>query len=600
LKIIKLYFFAYFFITLFYAQAQPLGQKRYIDSLLQLADNKLVNDTLRIAYYNHGAKYYLNINPSFGLQIINKSVSLSTKLGDKAGLARAYDLNGSYFDNLGDYNKALELKFKALKLAENTDNPVLLANIYNNIGVIFFRQKNYLQSVKFYREAYNVAKKHKLIDYEPNFALNIGEVYLKDNKLDSAKFYEERALEISRAFNQKDNMAYCYGILGLIDLKKNNLKSSKTNLETAISLFEQLNDGFALAEYYYHMAEYYYTAKSYDQALNFVDKSIQKGEEIHALEWMKESYYLKSQINRDLKNYEKSLDFRIKANEIAELINNENAQKRFLQLNALYEFEKKQEEIKKLLKEKKDKELELDHQKNINIIYLIVVILIIVFIFIGLYFVHKLRQVNRKLKEERELSDKLLLNILPEKVAKEIKQRGKYYPQYYDNVSIMFADFVSFTSKASLTPDIEIVNQLDNFFNKFDEICEKYGLEKIKTIGDCYMSVCGLPDENPNHALQTVKAAKEMMEYASSKNWALRIGIHSGPVVAGVIGKHKFAYDIWGNAVNIAARIERASEENRINLSESTFNLIKHEFDCELRGLINTKNIGMIEMYYLK
>lgn len=221
----------------------------------------------------------------------------------------------------------------------------------------------------------------------------------------------------------------------------------------------------------------------------------------------------------------------------------------------------------------------------------------------------KLEKQSRQIKEERERSEELLLNILPAPIAKQLKDNGKVPAQRYNDVTVLFTDFVDFTKISErLTPE-QLVAEIDNCFKAFDFIISQYNIEKIKTIGDAYMCVSGLTERRtiPN---EIVKAALEMQEFlAETKEvkrqqglpyFEARIGLHTGPVVAGVVGINKFAYDIWGDTVNIAARMESACEAGQVNISDATFNQVRYSFDCQYRGKIQAKNKGMIDMYYVK
>lgn len=209
--------------------------------------------------------------------------------------------------------------------------------------------------------------------------------------------------------------------------------------------------------------------------------------------------------------------------------------------------------------------------------------------------------------EEKKKSDQLLLNILPEEVARELKEKGHTTAHQYDSVSVMFTDFVNFTVAGSHMESQALVEELHNCFKAFDEIMGKHGIEKIKTIGDAYLAVCGLPVPDPQHALKIVTAAKEIIAYMSDrraqlgdKTFEIRIGIHSGEVVAGIVGVKKFAYDIWGDTVNTAARMEQNSEAGKINISQTTYELVKDSYACTYRGEIEAKNKGMLRMYFVE
>ncbi len=213
------------------------------------------------------------------------------------------------------------------------------------------------------------------------------------------------------------------------------------------------------------------------------------------------------------------------------------------------------------------------------------------------------------LETEMVKADKLLLNILPEEIASELKKFGKSYARKYDQVSVLFTDIAGFTSIAeTMTPD-ELVAQLDDSFRGFDRIIKKYEIEKIKTIGDSYMCVCGLPTSVEHQAQVLTNAALDMQEFMSGFNTAkriqnlpefkIRMGIHTGPVVAGVVGLTKFAYDIWGDTVNLASQLEQKSEPGKVNISGATYDLVKDDFECTHRGKLPAKNKGEIDMYFV-
>jgi len=217
---------------------------------------------------------------------------------------------------------------------------------------------------------------------------------------------------------------------------------------------------------------------------------------------------------------------------------------------------------------------------------------------------------NKIIREEQQRSDNLLLNILPALVADELKKLGRTNARYFEDVCVLFADFVGFSKIAEkLTPQ-QLVTELDTCFQAFDQIMAKYSLEKIKTIGDAYMVAGGLADGDGNKLRDMIEAARDMQMWLHEWNierdkkglprFDARIGIHRGPVVAGVVGSKKFAFDIWGDTVNIAARIEQASEGGKINISGEVYNIIKGDFPCHYRGKIAAKNKGEIDMYFVE
>ncbi|MCD1117846.1 adenylate/guanylate cyclase domain-containing protein [Chryseobacterium turcicum] len=210
-----------------------------------------------------------------------------------------------------------------------------------------------------------------------------------------------------------------------------------------------------------------------------------------------------------------------------------------------------------------------------------------------------------ELQKEKQKTENLLLNILPHEVAEELKENGSSEAKYYDEVSVLFTDFVNFTQSSEKMGAEKMLVELNECFTAFDMIMEKHGLEKIKTIGDAYLAVCGLPIKNENHAYQTTLVALDIIEFIEERKKTnpdvldIRIGINSGSLIAGIVGVKKFAYDIWGDTVNTAARMEQNSEKGKINISESTYQLIKEKINCEYRGKIHTKGKGDMDMYFV-
>lgn len=213
---------------------------------------------------------------------------------------------------------------------------------------------------------------------------------------------------------------------------------------------------------------------------------------------------------------------------------------------------------------------------------------------------------EESLKAEQKKSDDLLYNILPVNVVKDLKETGKTVPKRHNNVTILFTDFEGFTGLVASIPAITLVNELNDIFGQFDEIVERVGVQKIETIGDAYVAACGLKEEINEHAINCIKAAQQMLLYLEERNkkheikWKMRVGIHSGPIVAGVVGKKKFSYDLFGDTINTASRMESSGETGKINISGSTFQLVKKDLDLEYRGKIHAKGKGEMEMYFVK
>jgi class 3 adenylate cyclase len=263
------------------------------------------------------------------------------------------------------------------------------------------------------------------------------------------------------------------------------------------------------------------------------------------------------------------------------------------------------------------KELQIQEDRNRrNFLLFVAALSLLLVVFVAWAYIVKrkgvrvLSQKNRQIVEEKQKSEKLLLNILPETIAHELKEHGKTRPQRHENATVMFTDFEGFTKFSEKHSPEDLVHLVDHYFQAFDQVMHKYHIEKIKTIGDAYMCVAGIPESKENHAALMIQAAFEFREIvqqvAEEKQKSgqpflqMRIGIHSGPLVAGVVGTKKFAYDVWGDSVNIAARMEQHSVAGSINVSESVYLQTKDLFDFEYRGEMEAKNKGKMKMYFVK
>lgn len=220
------------------------------------------------------------------------------------------------------------------------------------------------------------------------------------------------------------------------------------------------------------------------------------------------------------------------------------------------------------------------------------------------------KQLLDDLRVEKEKSDFLLSNILPDEVAEELKAKGKADAKQFESATVLFTDFKGFTQISEKLSPTELIGAINECFSAFDHITQKYGVEKIKTIGDSYMAAGGIPTSNQTHAFDVVSAALEIQEFMNKHRvkkqsegklfFEIRIGVHTGTIVAGIVGVRKFAYDIWGDTVNTASRMESSGEIGKVNISETTYNLVKDKFKCEYRGKIQAKNKGDINMYFVE
>ncbi len=311
----------------------------------------------------------------------------------------------------------------------------------------------------------------------------------------------------------------------------------------------------------------------------------------------------------DLSDFENAFVYQKRFDVVKDSIYSTETDNKLKTLQFSYEIDKKEDQIEILEKSSEIEGLEIERQKTViytGAVGVVVLILMALGLFNRYQYVRKTKKI---IEHEKDRSQELLLNILPEETARELETSGFATPKHYDDVSVLFTDFKSFTKLAEALSSSELVEELNRYFSAFDDIIEENGLEKIKTIGDAFMCAGGIPTPNQTHPENTIKAGLAIQKFMEESNhdrelrglppWYLRVGIHTGPVVAGVVGKKKYAYDIWGDTVNVASRMESNGEAGKVNISASTYELVKDKYECSYRGKIEAKNKGEIDMYFV-
>ena len=537
-------------------------------------------------------------DPSKKLKYSTELISIAKEINSERLLYIGYFQRGNAYQSTGDYSKALNSYFKA---ANNSTSDEQSGVIKITIADVYSLSENYERSVKYYEEAIEFLRKTNNSDYLGFAIFNAGDGYLKTNQLEKATSYIKEAEEIFRAKDHNLGTAYCIGTMGLIYGRQGRFDEAEKNIQQAIQMLEKEEDYSPICEFLTGMAEIHEEKGQDSLALEFAMMSRDlaktygfKNEIIDANLKLSQIYEKTGNIPESYKYYKDFILYRDSVINVA-------AAQNIAGLRADYEVSQKQSEVDLLNEKQKNQQL--------VVISIAVASFLICLLAFGLYRRNRfIKKTSSIIEKERNRSDRLLLNILPEETAKELKKYGKVKAKKFASVTVLFADFKRFTLVAEkLTPE-RLIKTVDYYFSQFDRIMDKHGVEKIKTIGDSYMAASGLPFSSHDHASRILKAAFEMTEFVQETkekalfddaDFEVRIGLNSGPVVAGVVGIKKFAYDIWGDTVNIAARMESHSEIGRINISENTYELIKDEFDCEYRGEVEVKNQRILKMYYV-
>ncbi len=566
------------------------------------------------------------------LQSYRKSQQIREELGDSARVYNAYYNIADLHENMGNYLEALDNIFLFLKGAESAGDKEKIANGWNIVGNIKTELDRYEEALDAYKTALDL---HRELgnEWEASSALNnianlkdaMAEKAMDDDDLglstqqlyDEAVAIHQQALEIRVELKDTFGLAEIYNNIGYVlknvgsfhEKSKNPQKAEKTwidaenYLRKSLKIREQANDKAGIMEVYNGLADVRRRQERFEEALEFTKIYYAIAKDIDDKKFQQNGLKDLARIYNKLKDYKNAYDYRKDYDELRYERFNESRSKDEERLQALYTDGKKQLEIERQNQALSKQEADLKQTRIVrNSLFGGAFLLLLLAI--------AMLNRNKVIKNEKQRSDELLLNILPEKTANELKANGSAKARFHEQVTVLFTDFKSFTSIAEKTDPESLVEELDYCFRGFDEIISKYNIEKIKTIGDAYLCAAGLPTPSSTHALDIVRAAIEIQQFMHSfrnkqkrenKNeYYCRIGVHSGPVVSGVVGKKKFAYDIWGDTVNIAARMEQSGEIDQINISQTTYELVKEGFEFQSRGKIAAKNKGQMDMYFVK
>jgi class 3 adenylate cyclase len=590
------YILAFFEMNWYIKNGQIGKALAAVDKYYQLVKNSTDKKMLGKAYALYGGLY-----SRFGMQpervkYAQMDFHLRYKDADAAERANLESAYGWVLTQAGWELKNKTYLDSAAILLKNTLTYSLAHNedygaVNEHYGVYLMtltRQKNYAELLSVAREAYNYEQTNPLINptarksYSASFISRIGLAYMGLNKRDSAFYYLDMPVRFTDEKSAgttfyPENKMY-YNAEKMMDIVSTHVHFNEYKEAAAlldIALFSA--DRFTVPDIFSYL---------YETAAPIYEKA---GMPDHALICYREGKKLNDSLQRE----------------------NEKTQKEADSISAVLQIEAVAV-ASKLEKQK------IEWQSKAKTYSLGGCILIVLLVAFSIYRSSKLKQKantlleerNRTITDERNRSDELLLNILPEEIAKELKEKGSSDAKLIDDVTVLFTDFKDFTQLSEKLSPKALVGEINECFSAFDSIMQKHNVEKIKTIGDSYMAAGGLPTANKTHPEDVVTAALEIQQFmvahkakkeaANEPVFEIRIGVHTGPVVAGIVGVKKFQYDIWGDTVNTASRMESSGEVGQVNVSETTYELVKDKFNCFYRGEIEAKGKGKLKMYYVR
>ncbi len=522
--------------------------------------------------------------------------------GDKSGIANILTNMGALYNDFGEDTKALELCFEAQKAAEETGDKLRLVTAMINIGTIYLKKTATLdKAIDIYKATVPIAESIHDADAIGTATVNLGEAYYKKGDYQSALASYKKSLQAFES-SSSGNLAFTLTSIGNVYASQGDFQSALQNQQRALDISISRNAKPGMVSSLLGLANTYRLKGDKDLAIESFRKAQEIAREIKANFELRDAYSGLADLHASLSDFLNAYKYQVLLTQIKDTLYLSSNDNLITQQQLGFDLVKKEGEVEL-------QKLAIQKQRIIKNSFLAGLILILMIAFI-IYrnYLGKVK-INRLLDKQKDQIESLLLNILPVEVAKELQDQGAATPRDYQSVSVLFTDFKDFSKIAEGLSPNDLVAELNEYFQEFDNIIEKHNLEKIKTIGDAYMCAGGIPTENKSHPMEVVSAGMEMQEYMRRKNierqesgrvpWGLRVGIHTGPVVAGVVGRKKYAYDIWGNTVNIASRMESNGEVGRVNISAATYELVRNDFQCEYRGKISAKNIGEIDMYFI-
>ncbi|MCD6013817.1 MAG: hypothetical protein K0Q79_3679 [Flavipsychrobacter sp.] len=550
-----------------------------------------------------------------------RALNIYEEIADRKGIAAACRNIGVVYRMQSNYPKALEYFLKALKISEDANDKKDIANALTNIGNLYFFQNELSRALDHYFKALKIGEETGNKNIISSVTGNIGNIYQLQNDYPKAMEYYQKALKVNEEIGNKDLMASVTGNIGSLYTKQGNYATALEYFQKALKLYEETNELHGVATHLCNVGEVY-NAMMMDttlvniykltaerkimlkKAIEYLQKSLKVCKQTGDLDIMQTCYENLAKAYKIIGDHRSALECAENYHAIKDSVFSTENDKKIIEQQMQHDYEKK-EAIAKAEQDKKN-----IMQKNIRNSTIAAMAGMFIFSVVVFRQRNRVKKEKEKVEKEKARSEELLLNILPAEVAEELKSNGSTEAKMIEDVTVLFTDFKGFTQLAEKLSPKELVAEINTCFSAFDHIMQKHGVEKIKTIGDAYMAAGGLPTPNKTHANDVVKAAleiqtfmhhhKEEREAAGKLFFEIRIGVHTGPVVAGIVGIKKFAYDIWGDTVNTASRMESSGGVSRVNISETTYELVKEKFTCEYRGEVEAKGKGMMKMYYVK
>jgi class 3 adenylate cyclase/Tfp pilus assembly protein PilF len=623
-----------------YLRTAPDSARYYAMQQLELARARGAEKQISSALNSIGVTYHIQGKLKDAIEYYEKSLDVDLGRAKKTpadsdafvGIASSYTNIATLHQQLGNLPLAIQNLKMSLHLLDSLESTGIdvnfkIADLQNNIGMANFSQGNIAEALTWFQKALVRYEKEKPSASGGSALSNIGNALhrmAKENKsgaardslLEEASRHHKKSLKIRKKLDDHRGMANSLNNLATNlqqkgiwaeeeELKMQFYKEAEELYREAAAIAEEVNDQAELANILANLAENLIRQHRDEEAMQIARKALEMGQNNgHAESVMKASEKL-YQVYKEMGRPLDALEMYELYSLLEDSIRNEENTRQLLRQRYEHDFAEK-EAAMRFEQEKKDalanEQLQRKNLQRNALLGGFALTLLLAIVFFA--------QRNR-ISKEKTRSEELLLNILPEETAEELKSKGSAEARLIESATVLFTDFKGFTRMSEILTPQELVRDLHECFSAFDHILEKYGIEKIKTIGDAYMAAGGLPTPTVDHAKKVVQAALEMRDFVEAGKarkieqgapfFEIRIGVHTGPVVAGIVGVKKFQYDIWGDTVNTASRMESSGEVGQVNISEATYELVKDdsEFGFTSRGKVKAKGKGELKMYFV-
>ncbi|MBV6403487.1 MAG: tetratricopeptide repeat protein [Flavobacteriales bacterium] len=584
---------------------------------LELARRKGDPKALYTAYNTLAVGHKMRSDLPAALDHFNRALEVARAAKDQGRTAAALSNMSTAYKDLGDLPRALDLLHQSLRIDQELGNREGVAATYNNIGNTYKRLNEFDKALENYERSaalYNALGHAK---GRASALVSIGTTHSDLGDRDRAVDELGQAIALYRGLGNRLDRGKAHNNLGQVLSRMGRYREAHAHFDTARAVFRELDARDPLARNLYYTGEAFLAEGNTAAALRACRQGLALADSLGLLAQRKECTDCMTRALARAGDFRGAYAAQRSLLDLDDTLDELNNGKEVLRLELLRAFEQQQVADSLVrVREAFQQQLAFDRRiaqardRRNMLLFAIVVALVLAGALLGR--LRHIQRTKRAIEREKERSDELLHNILPEEVAAELKAKGRAEARVYERTTVLFTDFKGFTALSEQLSAAELVAEIDHCFKGLDAIVEKHRVEKIKTIGDAYMAAAGLPDPKASTALDIVLAALEMRDLIARRRterlrdglpaFEMRIGLHSGPVIAGIVGVKKFAFDIWGDTVNTAARMESSGEPGRVNISATTYDLVKAApgLRFEPRGLVQAKGKGELRMYYVE